>query len=562
MPAGHIEVRRSDLASALLITSKMPKILPAEPPPHTPRSELKVRKALASIDDIVVLHSVAWQGVRRGRQADGEADFIVLVPTRGIAIIEVKGGGIEVVDGEWYSTDGKGERHRIKNPFEQAKDSKYALIEYLRESAPNLARVPIVHGVVFPDVLFTGPLGMSAPPQIVLDRNALTQPGPSLTRLFDYWAIAGQATPEQLQRITDLLAPTTAIAPTLLDTLEVANRGIIKLTQQQIETLNGLRRHRRATILGGAGTGKTVLAVDKACRLASEGRRVALICFNLLLRDEIEARFLPSNVEVFTFHGFVRSWGRRAKLALPPSVDETWYQHSAAGHLLEAVSSTDKRYDAILIDEAQDFAPDWLKACEATVSPDGIFYVFADTRQDVYRRSWQPDPDAIAYELSINCRNTRQIARLVAALFNEEVRDRDIDGPTPIFLSANGIGNVVLLSQRTVENLLLQEKLAASQLAVLSDSRDIVRQLRDCIVADLPFCSAGGTGILAETIHRFKGLEREVVIVALSSVVKLATALELLYVGFSRARAALWVIADEEMITQLQGIAARQLERG
>ncbi len=176
----------------------------------------------------------------------------------------------------------------------------------------------------------------------------------------------------------------------------------------------------------------------------------------------------------------------------------------------------------------------------------------------------KPDPQAIAFELSINCRNTRQIATLVAALFNEVVRDRDIDDPTPIFLSATGAGKAVLLCQRTVEDLLIREKLAVSQLAVLSDSRDMVRQLRECIVADLPFCAAGGTGIVAETIHRFKGIEREVVVVALSPAVKLATALELLYVGFSRARAALWVIADEEMITQLQGLdkPAVHLERG
>ncbi|MBF3745682.1 NERD domain-containing protein [Burkholderia pseudomallei] len=105
----------------------MSKLLPTNPPSRTPRSEMKVREALARVDDIVVLHSVAWQGVRRGKQADGEADFIVLVPMKGIAILEVKGGTIEVASGRWYSTDREGIQHGIKNPFEQAKDSKYAL---------------------------------------------------------------------------------------------------------------------------------------------------------------------------------------------------------------------------------------------------------------------------------------------------------------------------------------------------------------------------------------------------------------------------------------------------
>lgn len=530
----------------------MSKLLPTNPPARTPRSEMKVREALARVDDIVVLHSVAWQGVRRGKQADGEADFIVLVPMKGIAILEVKGGTIEVASGRWYSTDREGIQHGIKNPFEQAKDSKYALIAYLKDIDSSLSRVPIVHGVVFPDVVFAGTLGMNAPKQLVVDKNGLSDIGAGLDRLFQYWSASGEMTRAQLARISDLLAPTATLVPPLLEALETANRGIVELTQQQIETLNGLRRHRRAVILGAAGTGKTVLAVDKASRLAGEGRRVALICFNSLLRSEIANLFPQHNIEVHTFHGFVREWMRAAKLSMPRNVDDEWYRSSAVASLLEAATIVNKRYDALLIDEAQDFAPDWLDACEATVSTDGIVYAFADVRQDLYQRSWEPRSQFITFELTVNCRNTRPIAKLVASIFGEAIHDRGVDGPAPAFLAATRSSDIAILCRRTADDLLTREGLSPNQISVLSDSRDIVRQLRESMVADLPFCAAGEFGIVAETIYRFKGLEREVVIVALSSAVDVTAALELLYVGFSRARAALWVIASGETIAQLR----------
>jgi hypothetical protein len=531
---------------------QMQKIFPAEPAPRTPKSELKVRQALERVADVVALHSVAWQGIRQGRQADGEADFVVLMPFRGIAILEVKGGRIDVENGSWFSTDGRGARHGIKNPFEQAKDSKYALLNFFKEVAPPLLKVPVVHGVVFPDIVFDGRLGMSGPRELVVDQEDLVKFEVCLDRLFDYWDRPGKFEEAHLMRVVELLAPTVTLVPPLRHALEAANKGITELTQQQIVLLNGLRRHRHASILGGAGTGKTVLAIDKACRLASEGRRVALVCFNSLLRNEIAALFPQSNVQVLTFHGLVREWLRKARLPVPVTADDVWFRESAANHLCQATAMLQERYDAMLVDEAQDFSAEWLDACETTVVPDGIFYLFADARQDLYSRDWAPRPQAVSFELSVNCRNTEPIAKLVASIFGDQIYDRGIQGPAPVLLRVESDRDAVLHCQRTVDELLSKERLESSQLAVLSDSREIVRQLRESIVADLPFCAAGQTGVTAETIHRFKGLEREVIIVTLSSSVEAIDALELLYVALSRARAALWIIAGERTIARLQ----------
>ncbi|WP_122879286.1 nuclease-related domain-containing protein [Burkholderia pseudomallei] len=95
-------------------------------------SEKRVAAALQRLsDDWTVLHHVSWQSKRGGRQGDGEADFVLVHPRKGILVLEVKGGGIEIETGRWFTTDRNGRRFAIKNPFEQAVASKHALVGWL-----------------------------------------------------------------------------------------------------------------------------------------------------------------------------------------------------------------------------------------------------------------------------------------------------------------------------------------------------------------------------------------------------------------------------------------------
>src|SRR5215469_3997220 len=99
-----------------------------------PDSEAKVAQALSSLNENwTVMHNVTWQSIRAGREGDGEADFVLLHPKYGMIVLEVKGGGIETANGLWTTQNRYGETSPIKNPFDQAKDSKYALSEYLKD---------------------------------------------------------------------------------------------------------------------------------------------------------------------------------------------------------------------------------------------------------------------------------------------------------------------------------------------------------------------------------------------------------------------------------------------
>ena len=82
-------------------------------------------------NDYAVFHSVAWlaRDPRSGAQ-DGEADFVVAHPTRGVLVIEVKGGRIlyDGALGQWYSGP-----YAIQDPFEQARGNKYSLLAKVKD---------------------------------------------------------------------------------------------------------------------------------------------------------------------------------------------------------------------------------------------------------------------------------------------------------------------------------------------------------------------------------------------------------------------------------------------
>lgn len=508
-----------------------------------PKSEDKVWSALSHLgDDWRVFHSVVWQGVRCGKQADGEADFVLLHPAHGMAVLEVKGGGVEVVTGEWHTTDRDGIRHKIKDPFTQAKDSKYTLLAYLKSQQPRLSTVPrICHGVVFPDIVVKDGIGLY-PRELVLDLVDMANMARSLERLVRHWNQYGVSAspPAALQYITDRLAPTVAVKRSLVAEIAESERNLLELTRRQFEVLRTLRSMRRCVVRGGAGTGKTLLAMEKARSMAAEGARALYCCYNGPLAERVRSDLSTSGVDVLTFHAVATRHAKAAGIKLPSNPTEDWWDTGAAQLLAAGTKAGAPRFDAIVVDEAQDFSPEWIHALDGSLHAPGQspFYLFTDDHQQLYRRGRAVPLDWPLAELDKNCRNTRPIASLVSKVFGDEEPRDGAPGQEPVFMPCEK-GEESALTQSVVDRLISEEGIAASQLAVLCERRDHVNKLRELLAAGVPFVEMGQKGIVTETVHRFKGLEAAAVVLVLASEQPEAA---VRYVGASRARSLLVII--------------------
>jgi len=213
-------------------------------------AEARVFEMLADELDggYTVFHRVRWlDRPESGAPYDGECDFLIAHPERGLLVLEVKGGrvGVDATNGQWVSVDRDGERHSIRDPFHQANESKHVLKRKLLSTRYWAGRnVPIGHAVVLPDSSKRGASIADGSLDVTLDAEDLTRLDEAIERLFGYWRLQpdadwrahGVATLERLFVHRDF-----ARVP-LGTQLKQHEPEFLRLTQEQSGTLDLLRR--------------------------------------------------------------------------------------------------------------------------------------------------------------------------------------------------------------------------------------------------------------------------------------------------------------------------------
>lgn len=496
-------------------------------------------------EDWTVLHHVSWQSRRDGRQGDGEADFLVIHPKFGLIVIEVKGGGVHVENGRWFSEDRHGAIHPIKNPYEQAVASKYALLRWLK--GVGFGGVPLGHVVIFPNLEDLPALGPAATPQITFLRPALPNLESALVASAKHWELAANLTQADIDQLVGHLAPTTRVRRALSESSAAAESRLIELTAEQVSAFAGLRSTRGGLIVGSAGTGKTVLAIARAQQLQRDGFTTMLVCYNEILGKELATSFQHiDGLSGCTFHSLCFREAARANLALPAIINAQWWEVGAAEFLIEACAKTGTSFDAIVVDEAQDFAPSWLDAlkCITSTRENAPFYIFADPRQDLWKRNWSAHADlGFSFELHRNLRNTHPIAQKVSACIGETLRPPfGVDGPRPKWRDLKDQRRPIPEILSAVEQL-VDEGFGPKNMVVLCSSPHTSQLLREHSVGPYSFGAWRSNGIPVETVARFKGMETEAAVLVLEGA-DANSDRTMAYVGLSRPRSTLVVVAD------------------
>jgi hypothetical protein len=534
----------------------MSRMLPPTLPPHSPASEYNVHRALATAsDDWTVLHSVRWQSIRGGRQGDGEADFVVLNRKYGVIVVEVKGGDVDMVDGVWTTINSATKEVAvIKNPFQQATESKHALLAYLKDQGLPIGQIPIAHAVAFPSITVDGGFGPAAPPEIIWDHASLPAMEDALLRTIRHWDMKAALTQDEVKNIVRLLAPTVSVRRRLVDEVGDISQRLIELTEEQMLDFRALRTFRRAMVSGGAGTGKTILAVARARKLAEDGFRPLLVCYNEPLGKEL-AREVADDPRIWagTFHSLCVQSARSAGLTVPARPDEAWWKDSAPALLIDAFAKRPEIHRSVVIDEGQDFHGSWFDALQAIVADtqDFPFYLFADEHQQLYMNGWRgPGQMPPAFMLTINCRSTVPIAECASRIFGEQAMSRGTPGPVPQFREAVGRREIMRTVQRLAQTLVENEGMAESQIVVLSDDDEILESLTGVAAGSVPFVRTG-RGIRLETVRRFKGLEAEIVILSMSDRTADDACRAVAYTGITRAKSALYVVGSKALKERL-----------
>lgn len=491
---------------------------------------------------------------------DHELDVVVALPGAGVVVVEVKGGSVWH-DGTGWRQDRSSTSTRTIRPVDQARDGKFAL-RTLVENDPRWrgrSRIRWAHAVCLPstqlpDGFFTPDLDRWA----VVDRTQLDDLAGSL------WDIPAQQEsgcrpPDagDVTLIAEILRgrglPQRDVVAIALDREATADQ----LTMQQATILGAIQLLHRVEVRGGAGSGKTFLAVEQARRLSAAGERVALLCYSrglaaYLERHVAQWRRQHRPAYVGTFHGLGERWGAEPG----PDVPQYWEIDLPArmAGLAEALPPG-QRFDAVVVDEAQDFAESWWPPLLASLKdPDtGGVYVFSDEGQRVFARYGEPPVPLVPLLLDHNLRNTRQIADGFHPLAPTKMRLLGGDGDA-VRIVRTTKDEAVHAADDVVDEL-LDAGWRHEDIALLTiGSRHPQQTALQADGQDRYWTSFWDTDeVFYGHVLGFKGLERRVVVLAVNCEADIDRAREKLYVGLSRARDLLVVCGDPAVIRAIGG---------
>ncbi len=540
----------------------MPRMLPAVPAPDVSVAERRVFEALAAQlpDDWVVLHSrrVVVPSVDRRPPVEGEADFLVLDPKRGCVVLEVKGGADVGVDAHgWYSIDSRGQRNAIKEPAAQAQRVMHTMMAQLsqRRGFPFLPyERRMGWGVVFPDFEVQGDLDAGLPRPMLLDRADLLDCRTAVERMFEAHGLDQKPMGESAVRfVIDALAPFFLLARPLSVRIGSQEAALLAMTDEQVRVMEACEEHPRLSVRGPAGSGKTMVAMALAERAAAAGASALLLCFNAPLARRLALQ--ANGYQVRTFHALLFEAIERAGLSaqLPASMDKQAYEELAPRLGEQALAALpDLRFQAVILDEAQDFRPHWWRAVELLLRDPqrSRLFAFWDPYQDLHGGGPPERLGLFGVRLDYNCRNTRRIAGYAAAFSGYEPKFRP-QAPLGDPVERIGCRDAAELCSKVGEllaRLVDQDRVPPDEIVVLSP----LRQERSGLGAagavgrfrlvDLETEAPGPDEIRFSTVHRFKGLEAAVVLLCDVDAGESWSRPETLHVGASRARHYLCVL--------------------
>jgi len=535
-----------------------------------------------------------------GPAHDGEADVVIVHPDNGLLVIEVKGGEPRRdANGRWFI----GNHDLARSPFKQAEDAKHDLVRAIEAipAWPAGVELRAGHAVAFPDVDLAslpaghGLLGPDEPRHIILDADSLETAdaaSAALERAWRYWIGDGSRghplSAQGIDLIDACLAPTAELHRLLRHDIADGRERLLRASNAQMLVLNHARNVARASVVGPAGSGKSLVAVEKARRLAKMGYRTLFVCFNQPLATDV-LRELGRVGEpedrrplVTTFHRLCETLGREAATLAPKPagpLPQAWWDETLPAALLTAADRLpERRFHAIVVDEGQDFELGWLESLQFLLfEPEtGVFWVFHDPGQALYRDDRAAELAGLtALELFEDYRSPAPVAELAARFYRGPMRPvsmSDGAGDAPRLITAEEGRPTVEAVRRELHRLVEIEGVRPWQIAVLSGRSATQSEVwrhrsfgnvvlwngaidddgrsRGLPADQVPDEPPDGAIVRFETVRRFKGLEREVVI--LCELPGEGERLDqLLYTAFTRATTHLTVIATPELSRRL-----------
>jgi len=513
-----------------------------------------------------VLHSLFTN--HHSKSISGEIDFLLLIPGKGIFALEVKHGRVSRRNGTWYFKNRFGNENKSKiGPFSQVSASMHSIRNFiLNKIEDEILKNRIMKIVWGTGVAFTsleidddfnpGPESFSFQ---ILDKLGMVNPiRYYLKSLSDGWHNIlskkgwynhelSKPSKEDCEFIIKILRGDLDVRYTINDKIQETNTLIERYTEEQFSLLDFTNYNDRSLIVGGAGTGKTIMAIELAQKYLDNGKKVGFLCFNKKLGAFLESRFKSYDLNdsfIGTFHNFLY----KHVDSKSNNIDNDYFSTELPFQYLIENEESYKEFDVLIIDEIQDLLTDlYLEVFNTMLTKgmnNGKWIFFGDfSNQAIYSKNidlslnnFKEKYNFVSFpKLKINCRNSLSIAEqntLMTGTEKLEVNQIDIPERILDYFTENSLVKVEEILKK-----LEIEKVEFKQITVLSVNKgDVVL-----------FPKWKKKGVIFSTIHSFKGLENTIVILFGFKNILTDSSQKLLYIGISRAKQRLYLVLDTSL---------------
>ena len=521
-------------------------------------AELGLLKTLQTglSDAYTLFHSVDWSRSLGGREQHGEIDIVVVNQSGDVLLIEVKSGGVDFQSDGIFKTYGD----QRKSVTWQVRRQYGAMRSRL--AAANLA-VHVSQLLVVPDARVRSETAQWPREQIV-DSTEFEQ---VVSRVA---GALGSGSPNDIQPLVlaffenrfRVVPDVSALTGRLQQSVTRLSAGLATWVPR-IEVPSGIIR-----VVGTAGSGKTQLALRMLREADAVGKRAAYLCFNRALADHM-AKVLPVRVPAETFHEFAVRIARR--FGMPVDFSSRSFFREVEAHCIERLAGSEPDLDFIVLDEVQDFHPEWVQALLSRLRPKGRALLLEDPEQQLYAdREGFEIAEAAAVTSYENFRSPRALVKLINLLrltATEVEASSDFEGEMPDPIVYETPENLAVATIKGVQRC-LDCGFALHDIAVIS-----LRGRESSALQHLdqlgPWRTRHFTGafdeggdakwtegdLLLESVRRFKGQAAVAVVLTECELADLGELnRRLLFVGLTRARVHLeWVVSKttEVMLEQV-----------
>lgn len=537
-----------------------PEVFPGKIDQNNP--EFVVYESLRSLaDSYIVFYSKRFMGGLFGK-AECEIDFVIFNQRDVIVCLEVKGGLLHYdgVQDRWLQNG----KVMAKAPDRQAADATHFLIRELTDEVRN---ANVDWALCFPQCsLVASEAPTSVPLTRILDEARLTNISSEMLKLeADIRSTHRRKGMSSLEGRAFVQRMTRSIGFVEILGVRIAREAeqLIQVTEEQCETLNDLEVNSRMIVHGSAGTGKTVLAQELAKRLEAKGQSVLLLFYNKGIAVKVRSAFdKKGRVSVSTFSSFAKrlvETNDPAWWEAQTNKDNDFWHLILPSKLLEIQGDKQPQFDAIIVDEGQDFKPEWYEYLQTLLKSgtESRFSVFLDEHQDIFDhwKHFPCSPPPARKVLTKNCRNTKSIVDFLNQAYPTQMgcfAKSPVGVPVVKRIAKNDVEEQTAIV-RDIKHLIGNDQIEPGSIVILLNTEKQESCLAETkVIAGFPLVSTYGRydvrakHIYYSTIEIFKGLEADVVLLVLGSTLGAEQLSKALYVQGSRAKHLLYVYQRAE----------------